>query len=93
MANKYKSEKKNEVSDEPRSVRQCTHSQRKRRHESAQRRVEARAKRTDQEQLDRLDKLLGKNKGAKKERLRLKDKAKSKNLKKKIKSTRKVSGR
>jgi len=93
MANKYKSDKKKEVSDEPRSVRQCSHPQRKRRQESAKRCAEARATRTDQEQLNYLDKLLGKNKGAKKERARLKDKAKPKNLKKKIKSNLKKSGR
>jgi hypothetical protein len=93
MANKYKSEKKNELSDEPRSVRQCTHSQRKRRQESAQRCAKARAKRTDQEQLDRLNKLLGKNKGAKKERARIENKVKSKNLKKKDKINLKESGR
>jgi hypothetical protein len=75
MANKYKQEsKKQEISDEPRNVRQCTHPQRKRRQESAKKCEEARAKLTDQQQLERLDKLLGKNKGAKKERARLKDK-------------------
>lgn len=37
-------------------------------------RQEARANRTDQEQLDRLDELLGKDIGAKKERARLKAK-------------------
>ena len=89
MANKYKSDKKKEVSDEPRSVRQCAHPQRKSRQESAKRCAEARAKRTDQEQLNRLDKLLGKNKGAKKERARLNPKI----SKKKIKSNLKKSGR
>ena len=73
MTNKYKQEKKKEVSDEPRSVRQCTHPQRTRRQESAKKVQEARAKRTDRQQLTHLDKLLGKNKGAKKERVRLKD--------------------
>ena len=74
MAQKYKQEsKKQEVSAEPRSVRSCTHPQRTRRQESAKKCAEARANRTDQQQIKHLDKLLGKNKGAKKERARLKD--------------------
>tara|TARA_Y100000593_G_scaffold75066_1_gene138378 strand:+ start:517 stop:786 length:270 start_codon:yes stop_codon:yes gene_type:complete len=74
MAQKYKQEsKKQEVSSEPRDVRQCTHPQRTRRQESARKCADARAKRTDQEQLVELDKLLGKGKGAKKERARLKE--------------------
>ena len=77
MAQKYKQEsKKQEEQDSPRSVRQCTHPQRTRRHESAGKCAKARAKRTDQQQLNRLDKLLGKNKGAKKERARLKERIK-----------------
>ena len=77
MAQKYKQEsKKQEMSDEPRSVRQCTHPQRSRRQERSKNLQEARAKRTDKQQLDRLDKLLGKNKGAKKERGRLKERVK-----------------
>jgi len=74
MANKYKSEKKKEPTEEKGSVRQCDHPQRTRRQESAKRCAEVRAKRTDQQQLQHLDKLLGKNKGAKKERSRLKAK-------------------
>jgi uncharacterized protein YdiU (UPF0061 family) len=82
MSNKYKQEsKKQEISDEPRSVRQCSHPQRKRRQESAKKVLADRTKRTDQEKLNRLDKLLGKNKGAKKERAKLKYKAESKNFK------------
>ncbi len=78
MAQKYKQEsKKQEVSDEPRSVRQCTHPQRTRRQETAKKVAKARAKRTDQQQLAELDKLLGKGKGAKKERARLKERIKS----------------
>ena len=73
MANKYKPETKKEPSVEGRSVRECTHSQRARRQESAKKCVETRAKRTDQQQLARLDKLLGKNKGAVKERAKLKE--------------------
>ena len=76
MSNKYKQEGKKEASEETRSVRQCTHPQRTRRQESAKKCKEARLKRTNQEQLNHLDKLLGKNKGAKKERARLKDKVK-----------------
>jgi len=75
MAQKYKQEsKKQEISDEARSVRSCSHPQRKRRQENAKKVLAERAKRTEQEQLQRLDKLLGKNKGAKKERSRLKAK-------------------
>ena len=73
MSQKYKVEKKKEVVEENRSVRQCTHPQRTRRQESAKKCAKARSKRTDQEQLVQLDKLLGKNKGAQKERERLKD--------------------
>ena len=79
MANKYKQETKKEPSLEGRTVRQCTHPHRTRRQESAKKCVEVRAQRTDQQQLTHLDKLLGKNKGAVKERTRLK--AKIKNLK------------
>ena len=74
MAQKYKQEaKKQELSAEPRSVRQCTHPQRTRRQEQAEKLRKARAKRTDQEQLAELDRVFGKGKGAKKERARLKD--------------------
>ena len=79
MAQKYKQESKKEVSEETRSVRQCVHPQRTRRQESAKKCQKARAKRTAQEQLNHLDKLLGKNKGAEKERARLKDKVKKAN--------------
>lgn len=72
MANKYKQEKKKEVESENRPVRQCTHPSRVRRQESAKKCADARAKRTDKEQLIHLDKVLGKNKGAKKERAKLK---------------------
>ena len=72
MAQKYKQEsKKQEVSAEPRSVRKCTHPHRTHRQESAKRCAEARAKRTDKEQLAELDRVLGKDKGANKERARL----------------------
>ena len=74
MANKYKQEKKKELSDEPTSVRQCSHPQRSRRQESAKKCAKARVERTDQQQLQHLDELLGKNKGAKKERAKLKAK-------------------
>ena len=78
MAQKYKQEaKKQELSDEPRSVRSCTHPQRTRRQESAKKCAEARAKRTDQQQLAELDKLLGTNKGAKRERARLAERIKN----------------
>ena len=84
MANKYKVEKKKELSDEPSNVRDCTHPQRTRRQESAKKLKEARAKLTDQQQLNKLDNLLGKGKGAEKERVRLKDRIrKSKEGKKK----------
>ena len=77
MAQKYKQEsKKQEVSAEPRSVRKCTHPQRTRRQESAKKCAEARAKRTDQQQLAELDRVFGKDKGAKKERARLKERIK-----------------
>ena len=83
MANKYKQEsKKQEIDVQTRSVRQCTHPQRKRRQESAKRCKEDRAKRTDQQQLNHLDKLLGKNKGAVKERARLKERMKKSKQKK-----------
>lgn len=72
MAQKYKQESKKEVSEEARSVRQCTHPQRTHRQESAKKCQEARAKRTAQQQLNHLDKLLGGGKGAKKERAKLK---------------------
>ena len=74
MAQKYKQEsKKQDIEQESRPTRDCTHPQRTRRQESAKKCAEARAKRTDQQQLNQLDKLLGKNKGATKERARLKD--------------------
>ena len=77
MAQKYKQEsKKQEISDEPRYVRSCTHPQRTRRQEQAEKLRKARAKRTDQQQLNRLNKLLGKDKGAKKERAKLKERIK-----------------
>ena len=73
MAQKYKQEsKKQELSAEPRSVRQCTHPQRTRRQEQAEKLRKARAKRTDQQQLAELDRVFGKGNGAKKERARLK---------------------
>jgi len=78
MTQKYKQEaKKQELSDEPRSTRSCTHPQRTRRQESAKRCVEARAKRTDKEQLAELDRVFGKDNGAKKERARLKERIKN----------------
>ena len=74
MAQKYKQEsKKQELSTEPRSVGESSHPQRSRRQEQAKRLCEARAKLTDQQQLNKLDKLLGKGKGATKERAKLKD--------------------
>ncbi len=74
MSQKYKQEaKKQELSAEPRSVRQCTHPQRTRRQEQAEKLRKARAKRTDQQQLAELDRVFGKGNGAKKERARLKD--------------------
>ena len=75
MAQKYKQEsKKQEISDAPRPDRDCTHPRLARRQESAKKCAEARAKRTDQQQLAELDRVFGKGKGAKKERARLKDK-------------------
>jgi hypothetical protein len=76
MAQKYKQESKKEVIEETRSARERSHPQRSRRQESANKCQEARAKRTDQEQLNHLDQLLGKDKGAKKERARLKSRIK-----------------
>ena len=74
MAQKYKQEsKKQELSTEPRNVRDCTHPQRTRRQEQADKLRKARANRTDQQQLAELDRVFGKGKGAKKERARLKD--------------------
>ena len=58
------------------SVRHCTHPQRTRRQEQAEKLRKARAKRTDQQQLAELDKVFGKGKGAKKERARLKERIK-----------------
>ena len=73
MAQKYKQEaKKQEVSAETRFVRDCTHPQRTRRQEQAEKLRKARAKRTDQQQLGELDRVFGKGNGAKKERARLK---------------------
>ena len=83
MANKYKQEKKKEVGEEARPVRSCTHPRRTRRQESAKKLTKARAERTDLEQLAHLDKLLGKNKGAKNERARLKGKIKNRKVKNK----------
>ena len=78
MAQKYKQEsKKQELSDEPRNVRQCTHPQRTRRQEQAEKLRRARAKRTDKQQLAELDRVFGKDKGAKKERARLKERIKN----------------
>ena len=78
MAQKYKQEsKKQEVSAEPRPVRSCTHPQRTRRQEQAEKLRKARAKRTDQQQLAELDRVFGKGKGAKKERERLKERIKN----------------
>ena len=74
MANKYKVETKKEPSVEGRSVRECTHPNRTRRQESANKCAKARVERTDQQQLAELDRIFGKGKGAKKERARLKDK-------------------
>ena len=74
MAQKYKQEsKKQEVSAEPRSVRQCTHPLRTRRQEQAEKLRKARAERTDKQQLAELDRMFGKGKGAKKERAKLKE--------------------
>tara|TARA_Y100000310_G_scaffold250083_1_gene256229 strand:+ start:232 stop:480 length:249 start_codon:yes stop_codon:yes gene_type:complete len=78
MAQKYKQEsKKQEVSAERGAVRQCTHPQRTRRQEQAEKLRKARAKRTDQEQLAELDRVFGKGNGAKKERARLKERIKN----------------
>ena len=78
MAQKYKQEaKKQELSTEPRPVRDCSHPRFSRRQESAKKLQEARAKRTDQQQLNRLDKMFGKGKGAEKERTRLKERIKN----------------
>ena len=78
MAQKYKQEsKKQDVEQESRPTRDCTHPQRTRRQESAKKCAEARAKLTDQQQLNQLDKLLGKNKGATKERAKLKERIKN----------------
>ena len=78
MAQKYKQEsKKQEISDEPRPARSCTHPQRTLRQEQVEKLRKARSKRSDKQQLNRLDKLLGKNKGAKKERARLKERIKN----------------
>ena len=73
MANKYKQEsKKQEVSAEPRNVRDCAHPQRAHRQKQAEKLRKARASRTDQQQLAELDRVFGKGNGAKKERARLK---------------------
>ena len=78
MAQKYKQEsKKQEPSDEPRSVRSCPHPQRTRRQEQAEKLHKARAERTDKEQVAELDRVFGKDKGAKKERARLKERIKN----------------
>jgi len=78
MAQKYKQEaKKQEISDEPRSTRSCTHPQRTRRQEQAEKLRRARAKRTDKQQLAELDRVFGKDKGAKKERAKLKERIKN----------------
>ena len=76
MAQKYTQEKKKESQSDGLQVskRECTHPQRTKRQKSVKRCVEARAKRTHSQQLKHLDELLGKNKGAVKERARLKDK-------------------
>jgi hypothetical protein len=73
MANKYPQEHKRVVEEITTSTqKKYTHPQRQQRQESAKRCEEARAERSDKQQLAHLDKLLGKNKGAKKERARLK---------------------
>ena len=77
LRNKYKVEKKKEASEETRSVRECTHPQRTRRQEQAEKLRKARAKRTDKQQLAELDRVFGKGKGAKKERARLKERIKN----------------
>jgi len=77
MANKYKQETKKEPVTEGRDVRQCTHPQRTRRQESAKKCAKARSERTDRQQLAHLDTILGKNKGAVKERARLAERIKN----------------
>ena len=74
MTNKYPQEHKKAVEETIFSPNKnkCMHPQRKQRQESAKKCTEARAKRSDKQQLAHLDKLLGKNKGAEKERSRLK---------------------
>lgn len=75
MVNKYPQEHKRAVEEITTSTQtKCTHPQRQRRQESAKRCEEARAKRTNEQQLAHLDELLGKGKGAKKERAKLKAK-------------------
>lgn len=75
MANKYPQEaKKNKEEIVSKSKKESTHPQRSRRRAKARRLAEARAERTDEQQLKELDDLLGKGKGAKKERARLKNK-------------------
>jgi hypothetical protein len=75
MANKYPQEAKKKI-EETLSVSsgktKPTHPAREKRRGSAKKCLEARAKLSDKQQLARLDKLLGKNKGAQKERARLK---------------------
>ena len=78
MAQKYKQEsKKQEVSAEPRSVRSCTHPQRTRRQEQAEKLRKARAKRTDQQQLSELDKFLVKARAQRKSEQNLKERIKN----------------
>lgn len=79
MAQKYTQEKKKESQSDRLQVskRECTHPQRTRRQESAKKCAEARAKRTHSQQLKHLDEILGKNKGATKERARLKERIKN----------------
>jgi hypothetical protein len=73
MANKYPQEHKKAVEEITTSTqKKYTHPQRQRRQESAKKCEESRTERSDKQQLAHLDKLLGKNKGAKKERSRLK---------------------
>ncbi len=75
MANKYPQEAKKKTQEQTISVskRECTHPQKEKRRESAKKCAESRAKRSDKQQLAHLDKILGKDKGAKKERARLKE--------------------
>ena len=79
MANKYPQEAKKKI-EETLSVSsgktKPTHPLREKRRESAKKCAEARAKRSDKQQLVHLDKTLGKDKGAKKERARLKERIK-----------------